>query len=698
MAPSRPKKILCTLALLLICAPIMGRSDDGFNDSSGKVHRDAAREVAIEREADQSDAAKLENPEISEQERAAVEERRGRRGERIDQMDSDPRLQGSSPLKTQTSLFALGRGETGKAIVRAGEALTAAKTPAEKIAALEARASGYAAAKNPRKALDDVELGLKLDPSNQKLGKMRALLVGRAPTAAPIVTPITPAPAVQARGRITNPAQWERVHAGTVLSEAISRSRKAFAAKDFGTALAAAEEALSLSRDDPMALAQRARVRMSMGQWNKATEDLSKAVALGMVWGALNKMLAQSYRQAGLYRESLRQAEEAVRLEPGDPEAYAARAAAKMKLGRPPEELKGDIDKLMSLGGGSFDDVIGAATQYGSSAASPPRVTHLAEPRPEPSPSAPQPARRRPQAWALIAALAALLGAAWSWYGRGRKPMIFAQMPTLIEKPEIVGDGYELGEVLGEGGMGVVRRARDGNLKRPVAVKMIRLDHRGDPAIKERFTSEALILAKLKHPNLPAIHDAFQENDCLYLIMELLDGPTLYALVEEKGPLAAAQSLEIIAQAAAAVDYAHEKGVVHRDLKTNNMILEGTRLVLLDFGIAKLMESPATALGTQWIGTPAFAPPEAAQGIVTREFDLYCLAVVLYHLLTGELPFGFQGDQDAKLAGRFRLLSELREGASAAIDAFFKKGLDPDRHRRFRSGAELVEAFRVAIV
>lgn len=124
---------------------------------------------------------------------------------------------------------------------------------------------------------------------------------------------------------------------------------------------------------------------------------------------------------------------------------------------------------------------------------------------------------------------------------------------------------------------------------------------------------------------------------------------------------------------------------------------EGTRLVLLDFGIAKLMESPTTELGTQWIGTPAFAPPEAAQGIVTRQFDLYCLAVVLYHLLTARLPFGFQGDQEAKVAGCFPPPSEIRNDASTTIDAFFKKALDPDRHRRFQSGVDLVEAFRGAI-
>jgi serine/threonine protein kinase len=200
---------------------------------------------------------------------------------------------------------------------------------------------------------------------------------------------------------------------------------------------------------------------------------------------------------------------------------------------------------------------------------------------------------------------------------------------------------YELLEELGRGNMGVVYKAHDPAVDRVVAVKLVRLGFSLDDAQRrvftERFQREARIAGKLSHPNIVAVHD-FEPGEEPFLVMEYFPGVSLSKILE--GTLLPAGEVALIAsQLASALSYAHERGVIHRDIKPGNLLYQDGLLKLVDFGIAKLETSELTATG-EFIGTPSYMSPEIFSGIaVDARSDLFSLGVVLYQLLTGVKPF-----------------------------------------------------------
>jgi serine/threonine protein kinase len=207
----------------------------------------------------------------------------------------------------------------------------------------------------------------------------------------------------------------------------------------------------------------------------------------------------------------------------------------------------------------------------------------------------------------------------------------------------MLADRYELGDRLGRGGMGDVWRAFDSVLRREVAVKTVDLDVADDSVTLERFQREAMATASLSHANVVTVFDAGIDGHTAYLVMELLPGPTLAALVNARGPLPVDQAVDYAAQAAAALSAAHAVGVVHRDIKPGNLMLDGEgRLKVVDFGIARLSQANAarlTATDTT-VGSATFMSPEQARGEqATESSDVYALGCVLMTLLTGSPPF-----------------------------------------------------------
>ena len=201
---------------------------------------------------------------------------------------------------------------------------------------------------------------------------------------------------------------------------------------------------------------------------------------------------------------------------------------------------------------------------------------------------------------------------------------------------------YEIEKALGRGGMGMVYRAHDRTLDEHVAIKVLRPDFAEDPKMADRFRSEIKIARKIRHRNVCAIHDYGEDRGLLYISMELIDGVDMKQVLRERGGLPSDEAYDVSIQLAEGLEAVHAAGIIHRDLKTPNIMVDREHVVrLMDFGIAKRQEGGGTATATgQVLGTPEYMSPEQAQGHkVDFRTDIYALGVVVYEIFTGSVPF-----------------------------------------------------------
>lgn len=236
----------------------------------------------------------------------------------------------------------------------------------------------------------------------------------------------------------------------------------------------------------------------------------------------------------------------------------------------------------------------------------------------------------------------------------------------------------EVLELLGQGGMGAVYKARQTKLDRLVALKILPTAASRDAAFAERFNREARALAQLNHPGIVAVHDFGQAEDFYYFIMEFVDGVNLRQALRT-GPLPSEEALKLVPQICEALEYAHQEGVVHRDIKPENILLDRRgRVKIADFGLAKLLDNPAAGghlTGThQVMGTPHYMAPEQMEKpqTVDHRADIYSLGVVFYEMLTGELPLG-----------RFAPPSE-RAAVNIGLDEVVMRALEKDPAERYQ--------------
>jgi eukaryotic-like serine/threonine-protein kinase len=206
---------------------------------------------------------------------------------------------------------------------------------------------------------------------------------------------------------------------------------------------------------------------------------------------------------------------------------------------------------------------------------------------------------------------------------------------------EVVAGRYELEEVVGTGGMSSVFKARDTLLERHVALKILHQHFTEDDQYVERFRREARAVASLSHPNIVTILDRGEDEGRQFIVFELVEGRTLAEVLHEEGRLPVRRALEIAIQVARGLGFAHEQGLVHRDVKPQNVILNGDgRAKVTDFGIARSLEVQGVTQSGAVLGTSNYIAPEQASGRpVDRTTDVYSLGVVLFELLTGEVPF-----------------------------------------------------------
>lgn len=206
------------------------------------------------------------------------------------------------------------------------------------------------------------------------------------------------------------------------------------------------------------------------------------------------------------------------------------------------------------------------------------------------------------------------------------------------------GPRYKVEKILGEGGMGAVYKAQDLHLKRTVALKLIRAGLSDNPMIVERFRQELLLASKVSHKNVLRIHDLGEHAGQQFISMAYVEGEDLHQLLVREGRLPLKRALSLARQLCAALEAAHGEGVVHRDLKPQNILLDGTDHVYVsDFGLAKSLEDDVTGMtrSGETLGTPRYMAPEQVQSSsVDHRADLYALGVILYEMLTGDVPFG----------------------------------------------------------
>jgi eukaryotic-like serine/threonine-protein kinase len=257
---------------------------------------------------------------------------------------------------------------------------------------------------------------------------------------------------------------------------------------------------------------------------------------------------------------------------------------------------------------------------------------------------------------------------------------------------------YEIGELLGEGGIGQVHAAFDTVLQREVAIKSLRPETLRDANAVARFHAEATSLARLNHPNITTVHALVEDGSRLYIVMERVRGETVQDLLRRKGALGLERSLAVIGQAAEGLAYAHSMGVIHRDIKPANLMVTRDGLVkIMDFGIARARGSQRLTRDGSIIGTLAYMAPEQLRGEAGDErSDLYGLAVVLYEMLSGSAPFSAATEYDlmqAQLHARPPRLSPRVPGIDGQVERALLQALAKKPDQRFDS----VKAFRKAL-
>jgi eukaryotic-like serine/threonine-protein kinase len=260
----------------------------------------------------------------------------------------------------------------------------------------------------------------------------------------------------------------------------------------------------------------------------------------------------------------------------------------------------------------------------------------------------------------------------------------------------VLSDRYELGRVLGRGGMAEVREAQDLRLHRRVAVKILHASLADDPAFIERFRREATAVAALNHPGLVGIYDAGSDGDTRYLVMEYLEGTTLAELLREQGRLDVSRLVEVGVAAAGALEAVHRAGLVHRDVKPANiMITPDGGVKLMDLGIARSSDASALTATSSVIGTAAYLAPEQALGQpADARSDIYALGCVLYEAATGRQPF--EGDSAVAVALQQvnavpPVPSSLVSDLPADLDTILARAMAKEPALRYTTAADLSE-------
>lgn len=462
--------------------------------------------------------------------------------------------------------------------------------------------------------------------------------------------------------------------------------------KDYAGALAAADKALATDPNNTAAYYYRAAALNLLGRYDEAVMDATKALALNNHDPSAHDTRAYAYNHMGRYRDAVADSNHSLEINPKNPYAYANLGYSHEKMGDLAAMLR-DLKVAASLNP-QFEPVYeDAAARHGlevealSAASAAARAAEL---------DARKAARRNQFVFvigsAILGGLLIAFGVIHLFLGaRGDEQKELAASlakPPSIPAPVKLESAFQLGRTVGMGGMGIVYEAVDRALERKVAIKMVRDELKLDAHAKQRFLDEARTVAALHHPNVIAIHQIVDDASGLYLVFEFVDGRTVADVLAERGRLSLAEAKGLMKPICAALDYAHKKKVVHRDLKPGNVMLASDGMVkVMDFGISRHVREagvPTAAEGRT--GTPEYMAPEQRYGVVRPESDVFSLGTCLYEMVTGRRPFA--QDQGPFAAGEFQKASTLVPDLPPSLDELLSAALQPDPEKRIRSAKD----------
>ena len=261
---------------------------------------------------------------------------------------------------------------------------------------------------------------------------------------------------------------------------------------------------------------------------------------------------------------------------------------------------------------------------------------------------------------------------------------------------------YRLEEFIGKGGMALVFRASDLRTGHDVAVKVLRPEFNSDEDFLERFRREALAASKMSHHNIVNLLDVGEEDGYRYLVMEYMRGRTLKDIIQEKGRLPEPVAGQIAIRILSALQHAHDNGIIHRDIKPQNVLVNAEGMVkVADFGIARVAGSNTLTKGDNVMGSVHYFSPEQARGEdVTAASDIYSVGVVMYEMLTGRVPF--DGNTPVSIALQHISTpptppAQVAEGISPAMERVVLTAMAKDRHSRYHDAADMARAIRAAL-